>query len=351
MYIARRTGGGRGVYEIAGRTIDGLTASDVIGNELALNLAPLRTIPLGILLKLQGGKPRLVLTARADIHIQRQIATLLMMPKPIRSGSSLGDHLPSMQTNAFVVDRIEMDGVIMRSSSLEFTPASVSLSDLNSELHISAQARFERVATIWSHKASYPDPIDSLISAHQTKISAGLPISAEAERGVRDLQEAAHEYSKTADVEYHQGGDVLDVLERMLPNVIKRIDDAEYPLPEELPASSLGYEGATKTITVNAYERSAATRNQCIAHYGVSCEVCGLNFEQQYGAIGTDFIHIHHLTPLSKLGKKYRVDPIIDLRPVCPNCHAMLHKTSPPYGIDELKRILKDAQEGRKSEE
>jgi len=34
---------------------------------------------------------------------------------------------------------------------------------------------------------------------------------------------------------------------------------------------------------------------------------------------------VHHLVPISKIGKKYRVDPIKDLRPVCPNCHAVIH--------------------------
>ena len=32
-----------------------------------------------------------------------------------------------------------------------------------------------------------------------------------------------------------------------------------------------------------------------------------------------DLIQVHHLVPLSAIGKKYRVDPIRDLRPVCPN--------------------------------
>jgi 5-methylcytosine-specific restriction protein A len=60
-----------------------------------------------------------------------------------------------------------------------------------------------------------------------------------------------------------------------------------------------------------------------------------------YGKIGDGYIHVHHLTPLNALkGKPQKIDPIKDLRPVCPNCHEMLHKTDPPYTIERLKEII-----------
>jgi 5-methylcytosine-specific restriction enzyme A len=52
------------------------------------------------------------------------------------------------------------------------------------------------------------------------------------------------------------------------------------------------------------------------------------------------FIHVHHLTPLSSLGTDYEVDPIRDLRPVCPNCHAVLHRREPPYSPEEVQQFL-----------
>ncbi len=109
-------------------------------------------------------------------------------------------------------------------------------------------------------------------------------------------------------------------------------------LPNELPPRRYP-EGAAKTISVNAYERSSAARDSCIEHYGLHCAVCGMNFEQVYGERGAGFIHVHHLKSLSKVNRTYRVDPIEDLRPVCPNCHAMLHRSDPPCSIEELKEI------------
>ncbi|NEW00551.1 DUF3427 domain-containing protein [Bacillus megaterium] len=111
-------------------------------------------------------------------------------------------------------------------------------------------------------------------------------------------------------------------------------------LAEEVTNPQKYHEGSCKTISVNIYERNTKARQQCIDYYGVSCVVCSLNFFETYGHIGKDFIHVHHLIPLHKIGIEYEVDPIKDLRPVCPNCHAMLHRRNPAYSIQELKSII-----------
>ena len=100
-------------------------------------------------------------------------------------------------------------------------------------------------------------------------------------------------------------------------------------------------EGATVTVTVNRYERNANARKACLDHYGTACSVCGFEFEQVYGQRGIGFIHVHHIQPqLSEIDGDYEVDPVQDLRPVCPNCHAMLHRSVPPATVEELQDLL-----------
>ena len=106
---------------------------------------------------------------------------------------------------------------------------------------------------------------------------------------------------------------------------------------EELEEDELLIEGSTIEITVNAHERNCRARNLCIAHYGVNCSVCEMTFEEAYGEHFEGIIHVHHLTPISEISEEYTVDPIEDLRPVCPNCHAALHSKNPPYTIQELR--------------
>ncbi|MEO8610943.1 MAG: HNH endonuclease [Chloroflexota bacterium] len=98
-------------------------------------------------------------------------------------------------------------------------------------------------------------------------------------------------------------------------------------------------EGGKILISSYQYERDIRARQACIRHYGFDCFVCGFNFAHIFGEIGENFIHVHHLNPLSQQDEEHEINPIDDLRPVCPNCHAMLHKRNPPYSIAELQDI------------
>ena len=68
-----------------------------------------------------------------------------------------------------------------------------------------------------------------------------------------------------------------------------------------------------------------------------------MNFFETYGELGKGFIHIHHKTPLSQIKNEYKVDFKEDLIPVCPNCHAMLHRkiNGKEPTIYELQKMLK----------
>ena len=68
----------------------------------------------------------------------------------------------------------------------------------------------------------------------------------------------------------------------------------------------------------------------------------GMDFGKVYGPAFADKIEVHHLVPISEIGKEYVVDPVKDLVPVCPNCHMALHsKKGGVYTIEELKALLK----------
>jgi 5-methylcytosine-specific restriction enzyme A len=112
------------------------------------------------------------------------------------------------------------------------------------------------------------------------------------------------------------------------------------PFPEELVDEPF-YEGAAATVQVNRFERDPKARKACIRHYGARCQACGFDFAKRYGALGEGFIHVHHIVPLSEVRSSYVVDPVKDLRPICPNCHAMLHRQRPSLSIEDLKGMLR----------
>ena len=99
-------------------------------------------------------------------------------------------------------------------------------------------------------------------------------------------------------------------------------------------------EGSVRQIISKRYERNPKAKAECLKHFGYDCQGCGMNFEKTYGEVGKNFIHVHHIIPISKRVGSYEVDPAKDLIPLCPNCHGIVHRRKDPYTIDELKLFL-----------
>lgn len=98
-------------------------------------------------------------------------------------------------------------------------------------------------------------------------------------------------------------------------------------------------EGKLKESLFTTYERSKKNRTLCLSFYGYDCQACGQNMEEKYGVLGKGFIHVHHIEPLHLSGIK-KINPFEDLIPLCPNCHAIVHRESPPISVERLKEIL-----------
>ncbi|HEY4327338.1 MAG TPA: HNH endonuclease [Mucilaginibacter sp.] len=113
--------------------------------------------------------------------------------------------------------------------------------------------------------------------------------------------------------------------------------------PELINCEEPFFEGIKKQILVNKYERSSMARKKCMDFHKPICSVCDMNFVQTYGEIGRDFIHIHHRIPIHEIGTKYEINYKEDLIPVCPNCHAMLHRkiNDKEPTVDELREMIK----------
>lgn len=109
-------------------------------------------------------------------------------------------------------------------------------------------------------------------------------------------------------------------------------------LPDEVDGRLV--EGAAERVWVSRVERNPVARRRCIEHHGAVCAACGLAFGRRYGSVADDYMHVHHLAPMASAGGEREVDPIHDLRPLCPNCHAVAHMRLPPFTPDEIASML-----------
>lgn len=85
--------------------------------------------------------------------------------------------------------------------------------------------------------------------------------------------------------------------------------------------------------------RNSAARQKCLEDSGYTCYVCGFNFEKTYGAIGKEFLEVHHIKPLATYDDEHIVLQS-DLCALCSNCHSMVHRKHEVIDVDELKKIF-----------
>lgn len=98
-------------------------------------------------------------------------------------------------------------------------------------------------------------------------------------------------------------------------------------------------EGGRIEVTTSRYERSRGNRALCLAFHGYNCKACNLNMREEYAGLSNDFIHVHHVNPISKAGNG-RLDPLNDMVPLCPNCHGVAHLKDPPYTVVEIAQMI-----------
>ena len=105
-------------------------------------------------------------------------------------------------------------------------------------------------------------------------------------------------------------------------------------------------EGELKARTAEYRSRSSQLRQEALNHYTqdgrVICAACDFDFGRAYPNIGSGFIQIHHLKPVSFMrGEPMNTEQALaNVRPLCANCHQMVHRRSPPISIPALRKML-----------
>lgn len=106
-------------------------------------------------------------------------------------------------------------------------------------------------------------------------------------------------------------------------------------------------DGAPKQSFRTEFERDSRLRRACINHYAklmgerIRCFACQFDFEANYGKIGVGYIHIHHEIPLSHARKSHRPDPVREMKPLCANCHSIIHRDpKKPLSVEELINLV-----------
>lgn len=89
------------------------------------------------------------------------------------------------------------------------------------------------------------------------------------------------------------------------------------------------------------YERNPKNRRLAIQYHGLTCNICGFNFEKVYDKYGAGYIEVHHINPLHLSQEEVIINPKTDLITICSNCHRIIHRSRDnPLSIEEMKILF-----------
>jgi putative restriction endonuclease len=175
MRIALRTGGGRGVYELAGRQ-GNLNASDLFDREIFYELTPSLIIPGRAIASRLQGKPRIRLEDKVrTTHFYRLLAAILLLPKPKREFKTThGEKL--LQFEAYSMTAIKVDVGEINPNKVVLRPTDLLLENAdNLQETINFAERMARIARLWEAASQQSNPLAQLVHDLQKAVLTTNP--------------------------------------------------------------------------------------------------------------------------------------------------------------------------------
>lgn len=140
-------------------------------------------------------------------------------------------------------------------------------------------------------------------------------------------------------------------VERLVIRTVQSIRSINGRAGGALDENVAALEGEPRRRMVLHRKRESRLRDARIAFISnrdggrLRCEVngCGFDFKQRYGALGRDYAQVHHILPLAQ--RKRASETLLDeLRIVCANCHAMIHRGGTSRRLQTIAAAIRAAR-------
>lgn len=290
MIIRKQRSGGRGEYEIVS-TNGHWDTSDLLLKEIIF-LTKFGNKNTGVQLTNQGGKNRLRLIS-GGVHIQRQVAGLFLLPKPIRDEKNISNSQPVIFSGCFVMD-IECRVHSILENSATMTPVTLvcrsgRFDDVELTSKVDINPRSNLILELHSRVESLPKEIRHLIMDHIQYAKIGK-LSNDGERITNKIISLLRFY----DSEYIEGADPL-------PHLLSLAGIAHakpsVPLPERIDAGQTEILLRSEQIYRLRRIRGASAsrfRREVQEAYDFRCAFCGLRIpsRKNRSSAGAEAAHI-----------------------------------------------------------
>ncbi len=194
MYFSHQSSGGRGEYEIAGRS-GSLSAVDLDDHGIRLDLGALGVKETDLIVSHQGGKRRVRRTSNTSPMIQRQIGSLLLLPASTRDRSKVSGGRPVVIEGRYTIDKIDFrvtnrtDGMVtVAPIRLVLTSSPVDSAEDITE-SIDFKQRLQQVQAVERTADRFPPGVATALHEHAEALASEV-IGTKCEAAIRKLKTA-----------------------------------------------------------------------------------------------------------------------------------------------------------------
>lgn len=311
MDIDLRTSGGRGEYELAGEAA-GTSSSALLGWTIRLNYGALGWRDTELLVTDQGGKPRLRIAG--DVyHVQRQLASALMLPQSKREKSNLATGQPVIVESRYVLETIPLESVTLNGSDTTISAdvGGVLVSNADHYTTVDLDTRAARVAAIHASAGGFPPATAAAISGHAAALAGTAHVSKDVERAVKLLM---GEMTLDRDIAYVPKTDPLPALEAFIGGSLPTVDPPAVASPDE-PEVRRGITKVWRLRTQRGPGMAKFRRNLMKA-YDFTCAFCGAHLPTVKGEVKSGG-QAAHILPYAE----FDLDEVVNGMCLCPTHH------------------------------
>ena len=327
MRIDWRPSGGRGEYELAG-TGAGYGAADLLEWTIHLDLSALGWRQTELLVSDQGGKPRLRRVGKPH-HIQRQLASALLLPRSRRSDKNLAQGSPVMVDQRYLITSVSLSEVTLDSSTeiIQARVDEITVANASRSETIDVAERSRSIGLVHRRSDEFPDSLASLLAGHQEALDESPSI----EPGVETLQRRLIRTLELEHVVPYVGR--TDPVPALLSFILGKLLSVPRPgeaSPDE-PEMRLA---ATRVWRLTAQRGASMTRfrEAVMKAYNSTCVFCGVRLPSKKHEM-TAGCQAAHILPYAE----FDLDHVTNGMCLCPTHH---------WAFDEYLLVV-DAELGR----
>ena len=278
----QRSGGGegmvrgRGEYELAEQS-NGIDAAKAVGHDLILRIGGV-DLTTGIWVTHQQGKYRLRRRPpNRGMQVGRQVAAMLLMPKPVREQAAVPLGAPRLVTSSYILDDIGLADAELNATDLRATAVDI---DFKGTGKLDVTKRWAELDTIAKNRDVLPADLSNLLSEHEAASKAGV-IGAAVEALTADIQRSLAQASAALGIDYQESEDPV-------PSLLEALGGPVVPVAEPKPAEPLPMEPLdvrrreVKRARAWLRRRPAASANfsrSVREAYDHRCVICGERFQ------------------------------------------------------------------------